>query len=274
MVRPGRPVRNDGPPRSGESARRPAAAERVRTLVESNASGALTIPGLAAGARDDQALGHSPPEVRAVAPSGDIYLLVPAGSPAARAAAHAAGEELAAVMDLTDVAPVSVPHRIRGRGWIAGWLTAARRSERAWAGALLARRHPTGPMEGPHWALLRMEMGEGYTDDLWGAARVGPEEFAAAESDPVSRHEADLLQHLASCHGERLAGLAGLLSEEERGRTQGRRVVPLSLDRFGLRVRFCGAGPGCYDARFDFPEPVRDAAGLRRALRRLLDAAA
>jgi hypothetical protein len=57
----------------------------------------------------------------------------------------------------------------------------------------------------------------------------------------------------------------------------GARAVPLSVDRHGLRVRFCelaGHRAGaCFDARFEFPEPVEDVAQLRRAMRVLFDAA-
>ena len=49
--------------------------------------------------------------------------------------------------------------------------------------------------------------------------------------------------------------------------------MPVALDRFGLRVRFGGAD-GPFDARFDFPAPVRGIGELRRAMHALFDAAA
>lgn len=271
MLRPGSPPRKTGSLWPGEPARQPALAERVRTLVESDASAALTVPGTDPGA-DLPGLRHSAAESRAVASSGDVFLLVPAASPAARAATYASGDGLTTVLEITDVAPVAMPHRIRGRGWVAGWLTPARGTERTLAAALLTQRHPTGPFQGPHWHLLRLEVGEAYADDLWGAGHVEPEDFAAAAPDPLARYEAGILQHLAAAHEEQLRSLCTLLGERERERGAGRRVVPVSLDRFGLRVRFCG-GQGCRDARFDFPEPVRDVAELRRELRRLFEAA-
>jgi hypothetical protein len=48
--------------------------------------------------------------------------------------------------------------------------------------------------------------------------------------------------------------------------------VPLALDRFGLRLRFTGGG-GTFDARFDFPEPVRRVGLLPAAMHALFDAA-
>ncbi|NEE59442.1 DUF2470 domain-containing protein, partial [Streptomyces sp. SID8455] len=96
----------------------PSAAERTRTLVQSTCSALLVVPGLDL-ARAEPLV----PDSRSVGPEGDLFLEFPADSPAVRAATHAQGDELTAVLEITDVAPVSVPHRIRGRAWISGWLT-------------------------------------------------------------------------------------------------------------------------------------------------------
>ncbi|WKV75038.1 DUF2470 domain-containing protein [Streptomyces sp. PCS3-D2] len=271
-----------GQPRPREGVRQLTGAERVRTLVESNASVSLTL----IDARDShgpEEFGTGLPVARTVTPDGDVILLVSGESAAAAAAAHAQDDDLTAVIEITDVAPVSVPHRIRGRAWLAGWLTPVRGHDRARCAALLAERHPVGELLGldesrsapytgrPAWMMLRLEVGEITVDDLWGAEHVDPEDLAAAEPDPVSPHEAELLQHLHASHGDRIGGLCDLLgSREARGMT----AVPLALDRTGLRVRFTGGvAGGCFDARFDFPEPVADVCGLRRAMRALFAAA-
>ncbi|WP_106982521.1 DUF2470 domain-containing protein [Streptomyces megasporus] len=260
-------------PEEESDVRRPDAAERLRTLAEANASASLVIPGV-----ELHGLGHDPgqgaAEARAVTPQGDVILLVPAGSPAAGAAAHARGDDLAAVVEITDVAPVAVPHRIRGRARLAGWLTPVTGAERAECATLLAARHPHGPFPGDAWTQLRLEVGEGWIDDLWGTESVEPEEFAAAEPDPLARHETELLQHLAAAHDDLMRGLCGLLGERERTCDAGawERVAPLALDRFGLRVRFWADGHG-FDARFDFPRPVRTVRELRQAVRALFEAA-
>ncbi|MDJ0345273.1 DUF2470 domain-containing protein [Streptomyces sp. H10-C2] len=235
----------------------PSAAERARTLVEGNPSAVLVIPGLDAGPP-----GQMVPEMRSVGPGGDVFLLFPADSPAVRAATHAEADELAAVLEITDVAPVSVPHRIRGRAWIAGWLTPV-------------RDEPVVPGT----ALLRLEVGEASVDDLWGAEQVEPDDFATATADPLAAHEADLLQHLAAAHEDQVGWLCGLVGGyggrdgECGGECDGARTaVPVALDRFGLRVRFTGAG-GTFDARFDFPEPLRGHEELHRAMHTLFDAA-
>ncbi|MGI5448746.1 DUF2470 domain-containing protein [Streptomyces sp. CA-243310] len=268
-----------GQPRPREGVRQLTGAERVRTLVESNASVSLTLP----GAFDQEEFGTGLPAARTVTPDGDVILLVSGESAAARAAAHAQDDDLTAVIEITDVAPVSVPHRIRGRAWLAGWLTPVRGDDRPACAALLAERSPVGELLGmsesldapysgrPAWMMLRLEVGEISVDDLWGAEQVDPDELAAAEPDPMVAHETELLQHLSAAHGDRIADLCGLLGT--RG-AQGMNAVPLALDRLGLRVRFTGCDPSAaFDARFDFPEPVSDICGLRRAMHTLFSAA-
>lgn len=290
MFRPGIPLPGSDAgreqPRPVEDARAPTAAERVRTLVESSVSAMLDIP--ADRSPDPSVPGYGSPEARVVTDDGDVVLLVPAASPAAQLAEHAAGDEVTAVMEITDIAPVAVPHRVRGRAWIAGWLTSVRPEDRAGCARLIADRHPAGPAADVAWALLKLEVGEACVDDLWGAEHVEPDDFAAASPDPLAPHEAELLQHLAACHHEQLNGLCALL--RERGpacaAAEGS-AVPLSVDRHGMRVRFCdipaeagGSGGGngrtgqwYFDVRFEFPEPVADVAQLRRAMRLLFEAA-
>ncbi|MFB6989392.1 DUF2470 domain-containing protein [Streptomyces sp. NPDC056304] len=231
----------------------PSAAERTRTLVQSTCSAVLLVPGLNA-AGPDQLM----PLTRGVGPDGDLFLELPTDSPVVRAATHAEDDELTAVLEITDVAPVSVPHRIRGRAWVSGWLT-------------------TVPgMSGPGGTTLRLETGEAYIDDLWGAEEVEPDAFRDAAPDPLVGHEAELLQHLHAAHGEQLDALYGLLGERPAPSRASRRpvVVPLALDRYGLRVRLYEGRDRCFDARFEFPGPVRDVGELRHAMHTLFEAAA
>ncbi|NLU73712.1 DUF2470 domain-containing protein [Streptomyces sp. HNM0575] len=281
MFRPGIPRTGTdsggGQPRPVEDVRAPTAAERVRTLVESSVSAVLDIP----AARPDEPVppGHGTPEARAVTDDGDVVLLVPASSPAAQLASRASGDEVTSVMEITDVAPVAVPHRVRGRAWIAGWLTPVAARERRALARLIRERNPEGPADGTAWQLLRLEVGEAYVDDLWGAEAVEPDDFVAAVPDPLAPHEAELLQHLAASHDDQMRTLCGLLGEPGPAcAAAGARAVPLSVDRYGMRVRFCGiegeAAGACFDARFEFPDPVEDVAQLRRAMRLLFEAAA
>ncbi|WKX73441.1 DUF2470 domain-containing protein [Streptomyces sp. XD-27] len=234
----------------------------------------MAIPGIEVA----DELGGGGPAARTVTPDGDVLLLVSGHSAAARAAAHAHDDELTCVMEITDVAPVSVPHRIRGRAWVAGWLTPVRDEERAACAMLLAEQHPVGEIlslgsvDGPSWTLLRLEVGEAGVDDLWGVEDVEPDAFAAAVADPLAPHEAELLQHLHAAHSDQVRGLCALLGERAVCGAHGR-PVPVALDRFGLRVRFTGSAQQVFDARFDFPEPVGDIAELRRAMHVLFEAA-
>ncbi|MEV0579757.1 DUF2470 domain-containing protein [Streptomyces sp. NBC_01463] len=231
----------------------PSAAERTRTLVQSTCSAVLLIPGLES-AGSDQLM----PLSRSVGPDGDLFLEFPADSPAVRAATHAQDDELTAVLEITDVAPVSVPHRIRGRARVCGWLTSV------------------PGIAGPGRMLLRLETGEAHVEDLWGAEAVEPEEFRDAAADPLAGHETEVLQHLHSAHGEQLGTLCELLGERASRACATSRpsVVPVALDRFGLRVRFFEREGACFDARFDFPEPVRDVVELHHAMHTLFEAAA
>ncbi|GAA2519894.1 DUF2470 domain-containing protein [Streptomyces gobitricini] len=206
----------------------------------------LILPG-ADGARSEDLM----PEARVVGTDGEVYLMFPADAPAVRAATHAQDGDLPAVLELTDVAPVAVPDRVRGRAWVSGRLTCA-----------------PGVAE-PGRMMLRLAVGEVYVDDLWGDAAVRPEEFADALPDPLTGYETELLQHLAAAHDDHVQGLSGLLGH----RAGVQRVVPLALDRFGLRVRCRDTAGQSFDARFDFPEPVQDVQGLRRAMRALFEAA-
>ncbi|MFJ4965528.1 DUF2470 domain-containing protein [Streptomyces sp. NPDC088729] len=231
----------------------PSAAERTRTLVQSTCSAMLVVPGLDL-ARAEPLI----PDSRSVGPEGDVFLEFPADSPAVRAATHAQGDELTAVLEITDVAPVSVPHRIRARARVSGWLTAV-----------------PGLAE-PGRMMLRLEFGEAYVDDLWGEQDVEPDDFRDAAPDPLVTHEAELLQHLHAAHAEQVGTLSTLLGDRATGVCPAHRpsAVPVALDRFGLRVRFVEDRDSCFDARFEFPEPVRDVTELRRAMHTLFEAAA
>lgn len=250
----------------------PSAAERVRTLLESNASAALTLPDGRV-----EPLGPAGLAPRVLTPTGDVLALLPAGGLAARAAVNAHGDELPAALEITDVAAVAMPHRIRGTAWLAGWLSAVTDpADQERFGDLRPSTSPKPAGASPTdrgQVLVRLEVGEAHLEDLWGTAQVEPDTLAAAEPDPLVACESDLLLHLADAHREQLAQLYGLLDQPPGPAEPPRRVVPVSLDRFGLRVRMIWP-ENCWDARFDFPAPVTRLTGLRHELHRLFRAAA
>ncbi|MBM9509766.1 DUF2470 domain-containing protein [Streptomyces sp. KK5PA1] len=213
----------------------------------------MDIPGLS-GAETDPPV----PLRHFVAPTGDVFLLFPGGSAAVRAVRAVDSGEAAAVLEVTDVAPVAVPHRIRGRARVVGWLSEV----------------PGGAFESGT-ELLKLEPAEVTVDDLWGAGRVEPEDFAAATPDPLAPYETAVLQHLAADHAEEVAALSALIDDRPGSGPDGGRppvtAVPLALDAYGLRVRFSGPD-GLFDAYFDFPEPVDGVPAARRALHALFRA--
>ena len=292
MFRPGIPLPSAqnteaGQPRPVEDAQQPTAAERVRTLVESNGMASLSIPGV----EDLDETGLSAPVCRTVTPDGDVLLLVPGDSAAARAAAYAQDDDLTAVMEITDVAPVSVPHRIRGRAWVAGWLTAVRNEQRAEAAMLLAERHPVGELLGigealqpqpapglsgrAAWMMLRLEVGEGAVDDLWGAEPVEPDEFAAAAPDPLVGPRGGAAP--ASAHGAQRPGARAVRAAR---RPVGRSAACVTGPcRWRWTASGCGSASPTPSSGPSTPASTsrsrsRDVAELRRAMHTLFEAAA
>ncbi|GJF30631.1 hypothetical protein KNE206_33310 [Kitasatospora sp. NE20-6] len=237
----------------------PTAAERLRTLVEFASSVVLDVPGIDLAERP----GLPPLVGCAVLPDGAVAVLVEETSPLHRLATLARGERLTGELDAVDVAPVAMPHRIRGRASVQGPLTVPGRTTPARISALFPGRRAAGHV------LLRLQPEHLAVEDLWGSeCCVDPAEFAAAAPDPVVREEAGLLQHLDTAHADQVRRLA-------QGAARGRgipapyAVRPVALDRFGLRVRLLAPGDRVVDARFDFRRPLRSPEELPEAMHRL-----
>ncbi|RKE18395.1 DUF2470 domain-containing protein [Streptomyces sp. TLI_171] len=251
----------------------PTAAERARTLLEFASSAVLDIRGADLAARPGL-----PSQVAcAPRPDGSVAVLVGRESALHRITALARGP-LTAELDCVDVAPVAVPHRIRGRLQIQGLLTSAPGETPAafFPRAGHAARHDGG-------VLLRLEPDHLALDDLWGAeCCVDPDETAAAEPDPVAAEEPALLQHLAAAHADQLLVLGSQALDRpvappgwDTATDRLREVRPVALDRRGLRVRLLGVDPGTVlDARFEFHRPVGHSDDLPEALHRLFAHAA
>lgn len=131
--------------------------------------------------------------------------------------------------------------------------------------------HAPDPDELPTGRLVLLEVADILTNDLWGTAQVATEAFARATPDPIVPHELALLQHLVTAHHDQLDLLARPFVRQLIGFQQsgtGIEVVPLALDRFGLRVRFA-MEQHIADARFDFAQPLQAPEQLRTAMHRL-----
>jgi hypothetical protein len=195
-------------------------------------------------------------------PRGRILLRVPHGHRLAGLG------ELPSLVQVVDTAPVSVRDRIRGELRMSGWLETVDPlyADRLWAQAVDAAAEPA------HASLLRFEP---VQIELLTAGRcvdVDPDAYASAAPDPIARHEADLLQHLAAGHPLELAGLAQLLPK--RIRRDCSRIVPLRLNRRALVLRVEHPG-GPTDVALALPVARRQSApttpeGVLAALRQLL----
>ncbi|MEU8119699.1 DUF2470 domain-containing protein [Spirillospora sp. NPDC049024] len=252
------------PTQSMQSTQGPTAAERARTLAYGLADGVLVAPGVSS----------APVPAHATDRDGRPLLLVRADAPVL--AALAGEEDVPATLRISDVAPVPLPDRVRGRAWLHGWVTEVPDGELRAAALRLSRAHPRpelldlGAERGGRreWTVLALEVAQVEVADAWGSALLEPEEYAAAAPDPFVAVEAGILTHLDSAHR---AELPRLLPESAPSGP----VRPLGLDRYGMWLR-CAAPPdappsarGPVDVRLAFAEPVSDLHGLRQVYRRL-----
>ncbi|GAA4231530.1 DUF2470 domain-containing protein [Actinomadura meridiana] len=265
----------------------PTAGERARTLAYGIADGVLVAPGVP----------YAPVPAHATDRDGRPLLLVQTESPVAAALRNTrAGEERAdmpATLRVSDVAPVALADRVRGRAWLHGRLTEIPDGELRAAALRLSYAHPRPELldlgaerDGRRdWTILALTVAQVEIDDAWGSAVLEPAEYAAGVPDPFVAVESGILTHLDSCHRDELPRLlpdSALLdsappdsalpdSALPDSAPPGGPVRPLALDRYGLWVR-CAPRPGThapFDVRLPFARPVSDLHGLRCVYRRL-----
>ncbi|WUI01122.1 DUF2470 domain-containing protein [Spirillospora sp. NBC_00431] len=243
----------------------PTAAERVRTLAYGIADGVLVAPGVP----------YAPVPAYTTDRDGRPLLLVQSASPVVAGVRNPpdAVDDVPATLRISDVAPVTLADRVRGRAWLHGWLSEVPEAELRAAALRLSHAHPRAELldlgaerDGRReWTVLALEIAQVEIDDAWGSATLEPEEYAAAAPDPFVAIESGILEHLDSCHRDELTGL--LPASVPPGP-----VRPLALDRYGMWLR-CSAPPSeahtSFDLRLPFAEPVSDLHGLRGVYRRL-----
>ncbi|HEY5149852.1 MAG TPA: DUF2470 domain-containing protein [Mycobacterium sp.] len=187
---------------------------------------------------------------------GSFALTVPSDSPMADASAGAGTAGIAAVLELTDHAPLPLREPVRSLVWIRGRIhSVPPHALRELLDLVAAVR--------PDPALL--EVGAGQTLLLLGVDSVGLADLLTAAPDPFCEVESAWLRHLDSDRPEVVARLADKLPA---GLRRGR-VRPLGLDRYGMRLRV-ECADGDHDVRLPFPAPVHDVGGLGRAIRILM----
>ncbi|MFF5258376.1 DUF2470 domain-containing protein [Actinomadura viridis] len=224
----------------------PTPGERARTLAYGVAGGALAVPGVP----------YTPVPAHVTDERGRPLLLMPSGAGAVTALD---GEpDVPATLRVSDVAPVPLADRVRGRAWLHGWITEVPPAERRAAAVRLSRLHPrpelldlgaavvagrTGPAgpERPAWTVLALEIAQVEIEDGWGSATLEPEEYEASAPDPFVAIEAGMIAHLDSCHrdelGAMLRRLDGLPGRLGAGGGPAPAVRPLGLDRYGMWLR-------------------------------------
>lgn len=217
-----------------------ASAQRLRTIVAAATSLELRTP----GHRADLINRHT------LDPRGRIRMDLPVNSRLATDIARQ--REVAAVAEITDVAPTPVRERVRGRGTFSGWLTPVALGD-------------TGESEDltVEFDLAAVELSvDGAT------TTVDPDDFAAAEPDPLAAEEAELLCHLDRHHPRTVESLCRLIAPRHRYGV--RRVVPLRLDRHGLVLRLERAS-GHRDVRLGFTPALRHPDELRERMAALVE---
>jgi hypothetical protein len=236
----------------------PTTAERVRSACAGAAGAMLAVDGVS----------PTPTPVHHLLPDGSFAVTVAGGSAVAAAVPARTGiAGVAAVLEVTDYAPLPLREPVRSLIWVHGRL---RRPPEPAVRELLdaiATEHPNPALleVGNADVLLLLEAESVVVADAGGAEPVDVGDLLAAGPDPFCAFEAAWLRHLDADHPEVLARLAGRLPATMR-RGQ---VRPLGLDRYGLRLRIENTD-GDHDVRLPFATPVHDVSGLSRAIRVLM----
>jgi len=236
----------------------PSPAEVARTL----ASGRL--PGTA-----HVACGPGPLPVRhATDQAGRLMLLDRVDGPLSAVLRPAPGaDDTAVVIDAADEPPVEGSPDL-GRVWVSGWARLLDGQEARAAAVEFAAVHAIGDLfdVGDGFALHRMEPAEVRLVRAGAVIDVDPDEFAAAEPDPLHAVERGLLADLADHHvPEVTAFVRRMLLDAGRDEPEVPAPRMVRLDRYGF-VAEVGPAGARYRARLAFPRRVLDHADLTRLL--------
>ncbi|MEU2349597.1 DUF2470 domain-containing protein [Modestobacter sp. NPDC049651] len=254
-----RPTRSASGP--APEALRPSVAERARTVAAR--PGAAVC---AAGIDGSRVLAH------ATTADGDVLLVVAADGEVATAVRASADGDLAALLLVTDHAPVPLRDPVRAQVWLSGWLSVVGRAEERGLALAFADVAPVAELldVGREATLLRLDLAEVVLREGGAVAELEPEEFLAAAPDPLAGVEAAALAHLDTAHPEELALLRSRIPVGWLG--EGDVVRPLGLDRCGFRLRI-EQPAGHRDVRVPFAAPVTCEDELGPAVHRLMCAA-
>jgi len=260
MTRSTRPAA-PGPAGSPRGALRPTAAERARTVA--GRPGAAVC---AAGIDGSRVLAH------ATTVDGQVLLVVPTDGAVCTAVRRSADGDLAALLMVTDHAPLPLKEPVRAQVWLSGWLSPVLGADQRAAALAFAEVAPVAQLldVGTGASLLRLDLAEVVLGECGTVTEVTPEEYRAAEPDPLAGVEASALQHLEASHAAELALLRSRVPAAWLGR--GNEVRPLRLDRWGFLLRIEQPN-GHRDVRVPFAQPITGPDELGPAVHRLMCAA-
>lgn len=212
----------------------PTAAERARSMAVRGGTACLVGTGAP----------QATPLVHHVRADGSAVLLVDDTDPVLDAIRAAPGGDLAAMLELTDHAPVDLREPVRGLLWITGrlWLPDAETARRNALQVADVWPNPDLLQLGHGATLVRLDPGSAVLSDAEGSAALAPVDLAAARPDPFCRYEQHWLAHLEQAHADVLRALARHLPPAIRD-LRGAQIRPLGVDRCGIRLRVeCEAG--------------------------------
>jgi hypothetical protein len=243
----------------------PSPAEVARTLAAGRLPGNAHI-----------ACRPSPHRVRhATDAAGQVLMLVPVESDLAGALRPAEGaDDVAVVLDVQDVPPVAGSPAL-GRVWVSGWAAPLAGIAARQAAQDFVDIDPVGDLldVGRGQVLFRMAPAEVRLEAGGRIRDIDPDEYAAAEPDPLQAVEWDLLTDLADHHVPEMSEYIGRQLAESGHTGPGGLGGPaprvVRLDRYGFVVAL-GAPGHEYRARLAFPRPVADRADLARLLHPVL----
>lgn len=218
----------------------PSDAERIRSALAAAESLSLTTD-----SRAYDLIG-----MHLVDDRGRLRLRAPTDSPLAAEVASAPFGDVAAMVEITDIAPTTLRDRVRSRITLSGWLSAETEQPE------------------PRTLILTLDLAEASIDSGGLLAHVEPEELAAAEPDVLAAEEAAMLTHLEGAHRDVVGLLARLV--DHRTLHGAVRVGPSAMDRDGITLR-CEHPDGQYaDVRLPFDKRVRTASEVGRQVDLLL----
>ncbi|GAA4446873.1 hypothetical protein GCM10023170_027520 [Phytohabitans houttuyneae] len=240
----------------------PSPAEVARTLAAGRLPGNAHI-----------ACRPSPHRVRhATDAAGRVLMLVPAGGDLAESLRPGEGaDDVAVVLDVQDAPPVAGSPSL-GRVWVSGWAAPLAGVEARQAAQDFVDIDPLGDLldVGRGQVIFRMEPAEVRLETGGRMRDIDPDEYAAAEPDPLQAVEWDLLTDLADHHVPEMADfIRRQLADSGHISPSGPPPRVVRLDRYGFVVAL-GAPGREYRARLAFPRAVADRADLARLLHPVL----